>query len=58
LRERLVYKLKVLLGYLRILDLRNAQTFEGRIVKRNEGLYEGERGCVHHKRYDGHCMKQ
>jgi hypothetical protein len=44
LGERLVYKLKVILGYQRILNPKGAQTFEGRRSKKNKGLYKSGKG--------------
>jgi hypothetical protein len=40
---RLVYELKVILGYQRILDPKGIQTFMEGGVKRNKGFYEGGR---------------
>jgi hypothetical protein len=40
---KLVYKLKVLLGYQRILDPKGVQTFNGRGIKKKKGLYESGR---------------
>jgi len=58
-RERLVYGLKVLLGYQRILDPRGTQTLEGRMSKKKKRAFvKVKEGGVHHKKYDGHCTKQ
>jgi hypothetical protein len=43
LGRRLVYDLKVVLGYQRIMDLKGIQTFMEGIVKGNKRLYEGGR---------------
>jgi hypothetical protein len=32
--------------------------FKERGIKKNKGLYEGEKKNVHCKKYDGSCMKQ
>jgi len=57
LGKRFGYKLKVLLGYQRILNLKNAQTLEGRSKKKRD-LMKVEKGGVHHKMYDVCCTKQ
>jgi hypothetical protein len=44
LGEKFIYGLEVLLGYQRILDPKDTQTFEGGIIKISKGLYEGGGG--------------
>jgi hypothetical protein len=59
LGERLVYELKVLLSYQRILNPRSAQhTLKRDESKEIRDFMTVEEKGVHHKKYDGHCTKQ
>jgi hypothetical protein len=44
LEEKLVYKLKVFLGYTRTRDPKGIQTYFKKRIKRIKGVYEGRRG--------------
>jgi hypothetical protein len=58
LGKRFVYVLKVLLGCQRILDPKGTQTLEGEKKSKKKKGSMKEEGGVHHKKYEGHCMKQ
>jgi hypothetical protein len=51
------YKLEVFLGYQKIMNPKDPKHLKGGGVKKIRDFMKVEEGGVHHKKYDGHCMK-